>query len=215
MIHRDKNHCSIIAWSVGNECETQSMEGREFFKELLALSRELDPFRYHTYVTNRAMLDQTLDLVDFVCANVYIGWYNKYDIPPTDVAAIFDNIWDRIQNDETVGGIKPLVISEFGAEAIDGYKDFANAHWSENYQYTLLKTYIEIMIEKGYIAGGIVWVFCDFRVSPFDSFLQRPREYNNKGILDCHRKPKISFYIVQQRFQRWLDKITHKPPHCD
>ena len=160
------------------------------------------------------MFDMTLDLVDFVCANVYTGWYNRYDVKPDEVSPVLDNIWDRIENDEEVGGIKPLVISEFGAEAIPGYKSFSNAHWSENYQYDLLKTYLDLMISKGFIAGGIVWCFTDFRVSPFDSFLTRGREYNNKGICDMHRNPKISYYIVQSRFRRWLDTVSGNSDIC-
>jgi beta-glucuronidase len=206
MIHRDKNHTSVVAWLISNECETDSIEGREFMKALIEMSRELDPSRYHTIVTHHPLLDNTLDLVDFICVNLYVGWYNDYNVKPAEVGKVIDNIWDRIENDEEVGGIKPLVISEFGAEAISGYKSFENAHWSETYQYDLLQTYIRIMMDKGNIAGSIIWHFQDFRVSPHGGFLQRPREYNNKGIVDMHRNPKVSYFIVQRLYGKWKEK---------
>jgi beta-glucuronidase len=203
MIHRDKNHPSVIAWVISNECDTNSSQGRDFMKKLLEVSRELDPFRFHSLVTHKPFMDNTMDLVDFVCVNIYVGWYNQYETKPEDVSKILDNIKDRIDNDEEVGGTKPLVISEFGAGAIAGFKSFAQAHWSENYQYKFLETYIKIMIEKGYVAGSFIWHFQDFRCSPFKDFQHRPKEYNNKGIVDMHRNPKISYYKVAEMYKKW------------
>ena len=41
MIHRDKNKCSVIAWIISSECETESPEGQQFMQKLLQISREL------------------------------------------------------------------------------------------------------------------------------------------------------------------------------
>ena len=96
---------------------------------------------------------------------------------------------------------------EFGAEAITGFKSFAIAHWSENFQYDLLRTYISEIIKKDYIAGACIGHFNDFRLSPYNGFRDKPQEQNNKGIVDAHRQPKISFYIVQRLYQKWADLI--------
>ncbi|WP_371804373.1 glycoside hydrolase family 2 protein [Candidatus Lokiarchaeum ossiferum] len=207
MIHRDKNKCSVIAWIVSSECDTESEEGNKFMSTLLQISRDLDPTRYHTLVTEKPLLDTTMDLVDFVCANVYIGWYDNYDVSPKDAAAEFDLIWKKMN---TLDHIKPLMISEFGAGAISGFKSFANARWSENYQYDLLREYLDIIIDKDYINGACIWHFQDFRCSPVQGFHERPKEYNNKGIVDMHRDPKISYYIVQRRYEKWKKMIEQQ-----
>ncbi|MHA1777062.1 MAG: hypothetical protein DRO88_09595 [Promethearchaeia archaeon] len=207
MIHRDKNHCSIITWLVGSDCETNSKEGREFMEELLALSRELDPFRTHSLVSKTPLEDLTFDLVDFVCTRTDSGWYGKYNKSPAESAKFIDRIWESIKEKHIDGKLKPLVLLEFGAEAITGFKSFAIAHWSENFQYDLLRTYISEIIKKDYIAGACIGHFNDFRLSPYNGFRDKPQEQNNKGIVDAHRQPKISFYIVQRLYQKWADLI--------
>jgi beta-glucuronidase len=206
MIHRDKNHTSVFAWSIANESDTDTPVCREFMKCLLDIARDLDPTRFHTLVPNNPMTDLTMDLVDFVCVNMFTGWYSDYDIKPKEVIPQLEKIWDRIQNNKEIKGIKPLVISEFGAEAIAGFKDYANAHWSENYQYNLIQDYMKYIMECGYISGAAVWHFQDFRCSPFSGFLNRPREYNNKGIVDAHRNPKVSLFVLQRLYEKWKKK---------
>ncbi|MCK5347582.1 MAG: beta-galactosidase, partial [Candidatus Heimdallarchaeota archaeon] len=83
-----------------------------------------------------------------------------------------------------------------------GFKSFANARWSEQYQYDFLRTYLKIFQKLDYIAGACGH-FQDFRISPYGSFLDRPQEYNNKGIVDMHRNPKIAYYILQSQMKKW------------
>jgi beta-glucuronidase len=210
MIHRDKNRTCVIAWSMGNECETACQKGRDFMQNLIDVARTLDPHRYITLVTDHPIHDLTMDLVDFVCANMYTGWYSAYDVKPNEVFKQLETIWQKITTDPQVKGPKPLVISEFGAEAIAGYKDFSNAHWSENYQYYFLRDYLGYFITCGYIQGAAIWHFQDFRCSPFGGFMTRPREYNNKGIVDAHRNPKISYFIIQSLFRKWKEHLEGK-----
>lgn len=206
MIHRDKNHCSVIAWVNACECDLNSKESIAFMRNLLEMSRDLDPFRYHTIVLDQPLkeIEKVYSLVDFICGNLSIGWYNRYDVLPENAESTLDEIYAKIKAFPTK---KPLMISEFGAGAISGFKSFANAHWSENYQYDALRNYIKLFIKKGYVAGSCVWYFQDFRCSPYGSFLDHPKEYNNKGIVDMHRNPKIAFYIVQRMYRIWEEIV--------
>jgi beta-glucuronidase len=205
MIHRDKNNCSVIAWVVACECSLGSPASVDFMKNLLELSKELDPYRLHTVVlhNDQEEIQAISPHVDFVCTNILIGWYDKWNIGPEHASDALDEIYNVIVNN---GDLKPLVITAFGAEAISGFKSFANAHWSENYQYNVIKTYIKLFIQKGYIAGGFTY-FQDFRCSPYGSFLNHPKEYNNKGIVDMHRNPKISYYILERMYAIWKDMV--------
>ncbi|WP_457557479.1 glycoside hydrolase family 2 protein [Candidatus Harpocratesius sp.] len=209
MIHRDKNHCSIITWLVSSDCETHTEEGRKFMQELLSLSRELDPFRTHSLVSKNPLEDKTFDLVDFICTRTDSGWYSHYNTSPSESAKFIDQVWESIKQQHQERKLKPLVLLEFGAEAIVGNKSFANAHWSENFQYDLLRAYISEIISKKYIAGACIGHFQDFRLSPYSGFRDKPQELNNKGIVDVHRQPKISFYIVQRLYQKWADAVKN------
>ncbi len=209
MIHRDKNHCSVIAWISACECDISSEASVNFIRNLLEMSRELDPFRLHSIVMNdpESELDKIYQLVDFICANISIGWYNRYNVLPEDAEQFLIELHNKILEKPQV---KPFVVSQFGAGSIAGFKSFANAHWSENYQYDAMRLYIKMFIKLGFVAGACVWYFQDFRCSPHGSFLDHPKEYNNKGIVDMHRNPKISFHIVQRMYQIWQEIVEEE-----
>ena len=78
LIARDKNHPSVVMWSIANEPASSERGAREYFEPLVALTRELDPTRPITFVN--VMLatfeqDRIADLFDVICLNRYYGWY--------------------------------------------------------------------------------------------------------------------------------------------
>jgi beta-glucuronidase len=47
------------------------------------------------------------------------------------------------------------------------------------------------------VAGTFIWQFCDVRVDP--SWSQaRARTYNEKGLVDEYRRPKLAFTTAQK-----------------
>ena len=205
MIHRDKNHCSVIAWSISSDCDTSIPEGRDFMQTLLEISRQLDPFRFHTLVPSDTKNDLTMDLVDFLCINIYIGRKSEYNAKLSEIAGKFDNICKKIKENPNYKKEKPFIISEFGCGAIAGFKSFEFARWSENYQYIFLQTYINAIIKRDFIGGAFISTFQDYRCSPRSGFFEHPKEYNNNGIVDMHRNPKIVYYMVQELYKVWKE----------
>ena len=205
MIHRDKNHCSVIAWSISSDCDTSIPEGREFMQTLLEISRELDPFRFQTLVPSDTINDLTMDLVDFVCLNIYIGWKGELNTKLRDVSGYFDEAWKKIKKNPNFKTDKPLIISEFGCGSIAGFKSFEFARWSENYQYVFLQTYINEIIKRDFIGGAFISTFQDYRCSPRSGYSEHPMEYMNTGVVDMHRNPKIAYYMVQELYKIWKE----------
>ena len=52
------------------------------------------------------------------------------------------------------------------------------------------------------VYGRFIWQFCDVRVSS-EWFAGRPREMNNKGIVDEYRRPKLAYEKVKEIFQKY------------
>ena len=79
MILRDKNHPSVIAFSIFNEPETTYPEARDYFAPLFALARELDvqkrPLTGALLVNSTPGKDTCAELCDFISLNRYYGWY--------------------------------------------------------------------------------------------------------------------------------------------
>lgn len=78
MIDRDKNHASVIMWSVANEPESTHPKSEQFFKKLYDTAKELDKSRPITFVSamdTPGREDVALKYFDIICINRYFGWY--------------------------------------------------------------------------------------------------------------------------------------------
>lgn len=76
IIHDGFNHPSVFAWAVGNEIASNTARGQTFTKEMIEHTRDLDPDRYHTLVSNRAPgasspTAEASQYADFVSLNSY------------------------------------------------------------------------------------------------------------------------------------------------
>ena len=99
------------------------------------------------------------------------------------------------------GENKPVIVSEIGAGAIYGNHDpFGQAKWSEERQCRILQDQIEGILGHSGTAGLFLWQFADVRVDE-SWFGSRPRSFNNKGIVDEYRRPKLAYRIVQTLFR--------------
>lgn len=61
---------------------------------------------------------------------------------------------------------------------------------------------IKIAAARKYVAGTWIWQFADARAQMTYGAMGRPREYNNKGIIDEHRRPKLAYYAVKALYTK-------------
>ena len=78
LVARDKNHPSVVLWSIANEPESETAEAEDYFRPLFALTRELDPTRPVGFVN--VMLApygtcRVSQFADVLMLNRYYGWY--------------------------------------------------------------------------------------------------------------------------------------------
>ena len=132
---------------------------------------------------------------DVVSVNLYPQWYHD---KPVQV-----QIDEKLEEIRTHGGDnKPVIISEIGAGAIYGYHDpFGQAKWSEERQCAILRKQIEGVLANESLSGIFLWQFADCRICD-EWFGSRPRSYNNKGVVDEFRRPKMSYAVVKELFRR-------------
>ena len=150
-----------------------------------------------TYASNHPFDDLCLDLVDIISINTYPGWYIG-KIP--EIPAHLDKIFTHL---DTAGHAdKPMLISEIGAGAIPGWRDWNEAHWTEQYQAKLLDAVIShLFIDRQRVCGLSIWLYNDFRSSELVTrLLGRPRSYNDKGVVDEYRRPKLAYDVVKRHY---------------
>jgi beta-glucuronidase len=154
MINRDRSHPSIIAWSVGNENFTEQEGAAEYVREVITVGRSLDPNRLYTQVTHRHTSDKTFEFQDFVAQNYYAGWYAK------DINAIV-NLFDAIQS---YAGNKPIMLSEYGAEAVSNRSGTAKS--SEFYQGFVVDAHNRLLNNRKHFVGKMYWCSTEFWCRP-------------------------------------------------
>jgi beta-glucuronidase len=135
------------------------------------------------------MDDSFIKELDVVAINKYMGWYHPWPLTPDKA------IWD-------VASDKPLIISEFGAEALYGKTGDADvaSSWSEDYQAQLYKDNLEMFKHIPNLRGISPWVLFDFR-SPFRFHPNYQDGWNRKGLVSDQGFRKKAWYIVADYYK--------------
>ena len=199
MVNQYYNHPSIVIWGMHNEVATDTGQGYKITEKFVKHVKALDNTRLVTYATNRILKDECLSLIDFISINQYVGWYEG------DIKDWADFMLD-MKNYLKEKGVenKPVIMSEFGVGAMFGTKTFEGLRWSENYQEEFYKHTLNIFLNDPDISGVYLWQFADIRSNAKWSLL-RARSFNNKGLVNEYRQPKLAFYAVKKLFSSKSD----------
>ncbi|MEH7113074.1 beta-glucuronidase [Neobacillus niacini] len=194
MILRDKNHPSIIAWSLANEGNTFVPQADGFYKSLYDHAKSLDQGRPITIVNCLDVEgDVALKHFDFVCINRYYGWYTQPGLLD-EACEILNNQLDLCH--ELFG--KPVMVTEFGADAVAGMHMDPPELFSEEYQAEMITRQYEIIRSKAYTIGAHIWVLSDFKTS------QNAKRVilNRKGLFTRERQPKLAAHEIKKVWNR-------------
>ncbi len=201
MVRNSYNHPSVIMWGFLNEGASDEEAAIPLYKNLIADLRAQDLSRPVTYASNRAEKDILFHEADIVSYNAYPGWYaadrNKFR-PLDEIQPRFDEFIAFMK--ATGLSDKPFIISEIGAGAVYGWRDRFKGHWSEEYQHDFLEEVCRYVESTPEVAGLALWHFADCRTYSSAYALGRPRAFNNKGIMDEYRRPKLAYDIVKKYF---------------
>ena len=122
--------------------------------------------------------------------NVYPAWYTQEKV---------DEIPQFLKALTAIAPGKPKVISEIGAAAICG--DHSGSPWSEEYQAEYIRQVVTSVKNDPAWSGVMIWLFCNCNTyTGGKCFPARPRGFNNKGLLDEYRRPKMAWRILPELF---------------
>jgi beta-glucuronidase len=193
MITRDKNRAPVIIWSVANETP-RSPERLDFLKRLIAKARSLDPTRLISAATELTSQDSDITIndplsseLDVIGANEYFGWYNG------TLEEILKKKWHTLYD-------KPLIISEFGGDALQGYHDALDIRWTEDYQSALYRNQLKMLQSIPFLCGMSPWILTDFR-SPRRPLPGIQDFWNRKGLISSRGIRKDAFFILQSFYK--------------
>jgi beta-glucuronidase len=193
LVARDKNHPSVVLWSIANEPESDTEGAEDYFRPLFPLTRELDPTRPVGFVN--VMLApygkcRVSQFGDVLMLNRYYGWYvNTGELKAAEMA------WeDELQG--WAGEGKPIIITEYGADTYPGLHSLPATPWSEEYQVEYLDMNHRVFDRIDAVVGEQVWNFADFATT---SGVNRVGG-NKKGAFTRDRQPKAAAHVLRRRW---------------
>ncbi|MBQ6551825.1 MAG: glycoside hydrolase family 2 [Lachnospiraceae bacterium] len=195
LIRRDANRASVIIWSVGNE-NADSDERLRFMSRLAAAAKKEDPTRLVSAaclvsVAENAIRDRLAEHLDVIGLNEYFGWYSPdFSLLPQ----LFEN------SDPD----KPVVISEFGGDALYGWHGTETDKGTEECQAYIYRRQVAEIRKIPYVKGMCPWILYDFRCPRRTSVIQQ--YYNRKGLLTPDRLHKKMAWSVLRRFYSEKEK---------
>jgi beta-glucuronidase len=195
MIRRDRNRCCVVIWSISNETYDSTPNRTNALIDISKQCRQLDSTRLVTsaissqgYESNTFNVwDPLYPYFDIMSINEYLGWYSPWQGRPRDVK------WKLICSD------KPIIISEFGGEALygsnSGPKDEA-ASWSEEYQEQIYKDQVEMLSAVPNLCGVCPWLLADYRsLGRMHPVYQQG--WNRKGLVSDRGDKKKAWSILK------------------
>ena len=197
MINRDKNHASVIAWSILNEPQCTSEGTEAYFNTLFDLAHEIDPQkRPRTYAIVMMSLPNNSkgqQFADFISLNRYYGWYVMGGMNIVDAEAAFRREMDGWSM--ALHG-RPMIFTEYGADTMPSEHKLPSVMWSQEYQNEYLDMNHAVFDSYDFVKGELVWNFADFQTT---EGIMRVNG-NKKGIFTRQRQPKDAAFHFRARW---------------
>ena len=133
-------------------------------------------------------------IFDVVCVNAYYGWYTQpgqLELGRQVLARELDELHEAFG--------KPVMITEFGADALPGAHNTQAETWTEEYQLELLRGFLEVAAQRPFMCGMHVWNFADFKTA---QGTMRAVAMNHKGVFTRDRRPKMAAHFLRSRWIR-------------
>jgi beta-galactosidase len=210
MILRDRNHPSVIMYSMGNEIrEQENSNGGIVAQFLTDISHKLDPTRPTTAGFNnwdKAIKNGLANAVDIPGWNYKPKFYEK-------IHQDYPN-W-VIYGSETASTVSSRGIYKFPTVqgAMKTYADFQSTSYDLEYcSWSQLPDSEWLYQDKNdFVAGEFVWTGFDYLGEPTPYQGTWPSRSSYFGIIDLAGIPKDRYYLYQSKWSK--NKMLHVLPH--
>jgi hypothetical protein len=202
LVRSQANHPSVIAWSVGNEIESQTSDGWHFVERMVRYVKSLDPTRPVGFASNQLYLTPKLDATrfsDFVLMNQYLGTWGG---PKWALGPILDHVHAAFPD-------KPVIVSEFGFEphwygssgqsedSLDGSEYYSvsrivpsGSELADSERRRLIADQLAAFRSRPWIVGASFWTYQDYRTP--SGFVM--------GVVDEQRHRRRSWSLLRREY---------------
>ncbi len=204
MLHRDRNHPSVVMWSVGNEVREQPRQGgHEVLRKLVEICHREEPTRPVTQGCDNIAADggsttlEFLELLDIVGYNYVDRWHERRELYYSIDRHAHPN-WKFVGTES---------VSVYGVRG--GYSLGRDPNIVRpNYTSGMIRAeqIWKFVSTRDYVIGDFMWTGIDYLGES-----RWPGKNASSGVLDLCGFPKDSFYFYQSQ---WTDEpMIHLFPH--
>lgn len=204
LVRRDRNHPSVVIWSIGNEEPEQSTaRGARIAASMKRLVRRLDPTRPISEAMDSGWGQGLSSVVDVQGLN-YAGGDGQ------NLAGHIDEFHRKFPQQPTIGTETGSTVSTRGIYQNDKEKGYVSAYdinhppWAHTAEH-----WWSVYDERPFLSGGFAWTGFDYRGEPTP--YGWPCISSHFGILDTCGFPKDNFFY----YQAWWGSqpVLHLFPH--
>lgn len=199
LVRRDRNHPSVILWSIFNEEQLQGSEiGYEIARRMVATVKGLDPTRPVTAAMNAGLFadKNAAQALDVAGINYQVTEYDRFH-------KTFPNKPVMSSEDTSAFMSRGEYATDWNRHLVASLDDDAAA-WGQTQRASW-----KLINERPFLAGGFVWTGFDYRGEP------TPHEWPSAGsffgIMDLCAFPKNAFYIRQALWRKDITVVKVAP----
>lgn len=207
MVRRDRNHPSVVMWSIGNEIWEQSdtVHARAMATRLAGFVRDEDPTRFVTSAMNDpapAMATGFAAPLDLFGVNYNLRIYERVRGRLAYGSETSSDYSSRDQYNLVLKDGVPTIVNRLNNH-VTSY-DLEGPVWGNSAE-------VQFAAMRGapWIAGEFVWTGIDYIGEPTP--FAWPNRSSSFGIVDLTGFPKDRFYLYQSQWRR--EPMVHLLPH--
>ena len=198
LVRRDRNHPSVILWSIGNEEPQQgTARGAKVATTMKRLVNRLDPTRLVTAAMDNGFGEGISAVIDVQ------GFNYRHEK--------MDDFHVRFPNTPIIGTESASVVTTRGEYVRDDAKSYVPAYDTDHpWWATTAEKWWSHAAERPWMAGGFIWTGFDYRGEP-TPFNRWPSISSHFGAFDTCGFPKDNYYY----YRAWWrpEPLLHLLPH--
>ncbi|WP_454717387.1 beta-galactosidase GalA [Caulobacter segnis] len=198
LVRRDRNHPSVILWSIGNEEPQQATaRGIKVARTMKRLVNRLDPSRLVTAAMDNGFGEGISTVIDVQ------GFNYRHEK--------MDAFHERFPAMPIIGSESASVVTTRGEYARDEAKSYVPAYDTDHpWWATTAEKWWSHAADRPWMAGGFIWTGFDYRGEP-TPFNRWPSVSSHFGAFDTCGFPKDNYFYYRAWWRS--EPLLHLLPH--